>query len=175
MCDYRWYCNLCGQETGDGGCPEHAPSSVPGLQLVECEAHHPRTWLLADDGYPPPCPWCMAENASKAHEGCAHARHRRWRRWKATSRALSALYSLGVITGHRVTYDQYCRGCADGITLGRNRYLLGWPRWKWRCLLVARHWPGEEIIDGICGKCNPWTCCGSSRWEHNDGCPEATA
>lgn len=168
-CDWRWFCSVCDREVGDGGCPDHAPSDVPGLQVVSC-GEHPRTWLLADDGYEPPCPWCVADAASKAHEGCAHARHGRWRRWRITRKVLSNLYGAGVLRGWGSSHDSRCKGCASGIMWGRNSYLLWWPRWKWSCLLGARHWPGAEILNGICGKCNPCGGCGSEGFSHRPGC-----
>lgn len=168
-CDYAWFCNICDREAIGGECPDHAPSAVPGLQLINCD-QHPRTWLLADDGYGPPCPWCLSDDAAKAHDGCAHARHWRWRRWRITHKVLSNLYGAGVLRGWGWGYDSHCRGCATGVMWGRNSYLLGWPRWKWQCLLVARHWPGEEVLAGICGKCNPCPSCGSQRFGHEFDC-----
>lgn len=172
-CEYTRLCGTCGRDVAEAPCPEHAPLSIPGLQLIGCEEGHARTWVLTDDGYPPPCPWCVIDAEARAHEGCEHARHGRWRRWKVTHRALLDLYSLGVVAGYGSRIGGGCQGCATGIRFGRSGYLLGWPRWKWQCLLSARHWPGEEVLRGMCGKCAPWPCCGSTRLAHAGECKEA--
>lgn len=174
LCEWTWQCSACGRDVSAEPCPEHAPREIPGLRLIECEKGCPRTWVLDDDGYEPPCPWCARDMAIEAHEGCEHSHHGRWRRWRIVHRALSRLYVLGIVKGWSSCYSAYCRGCAAHIHWGRSGYLLGWPRWKWRCLLVARHWPGEEVLRGMCGKCCPWPCCGSQESGHKGGCPEAT-
>lgn len=174
-CDWSFICAVCRRDVSAGPCPDHAPLDVLGLRRIECTEGHARTWVLDDDGYEPPCPWCAIASEMKAHEGCEHSHHGRWRRWRIVHRALSRLYSLGIVKGWASSYSPYCRGCAHGIRLGRNGYLLGWPRCKWQCLLAARYWPGEEVLRDMCGKCNPCGLCGSQRHDHNDGCPAVTA
>lgn len=170
LCTWTWQCNGCGRDVSGKPCPEHAPAEVPGLQMIRCEAGHGPTWVVDDDGYEPSCPWCVIADEVKAHEGCEHAAHGRWRRWKVVHRALSRLYALGVVSGHGTVYGRGCHGCATGISFGRNGYLLGWPRWKWQCVLTARHWPGEEVTRKMCGKCNPCPSCGSQRVRHERTC-----
>jgi hypothetical protein len=173
VCDYIRRCSACRADVSETPCPEHAPLHVPGLRLIECAAEpgHGRTWVLDDDGYEPPCPWCVMDKLIKAHEGCEHAGHGRWRRWAVTRRAASRLYGLGVLKGYGIArHYPYCDGCVTHFHWGSNGYLLGWDRWKWRCLLTARHWPGEEIAPGLCGKCAPCPDCGSVTSEHAD-CP----
>jgi hypothetical protein len=175
VCDYTFFCNICGADAGDAPCPDHAPLDVPGLVLVECDAtpQHPRSWVLAGDAYPPPCHWCAYQDLADAHAPCRHARHGAWRRWTITHKMLGWLYALGVIGSRTIIHDRYCDGCTDHIRFGRNGYLLGWPRWKWQCLLQQRHRPGVEILSGICGKCCPCPGCGSVTWEHEHGCEVA--
>lgn len=171
-CDWISRCCVCNADVSMTPCAEHAPHHVPGLRLIECTAEngHSRTWVLDDDGYDPPCPWCVIDQEVKAHQGCEHALHGRWRRWRITQRTVSRLYALGVVKGSTTKYGGGCRGCVSGVRLGRNGYVLGWPRWKWRCLLVARHWPGVEVLREMCGKCNPCPGCGSVADEHPE-CP----
>lgn len=171
-CDWIRRCSVCNADVSTGPCASHAPHHVPGLRLIECEAEnrHGRTWVLDDDGYEPPCPWCVIDQEVKAHQGCEHALHGPWRRWRITQRTVSRLYALGVVKGSTTKYGGGCRGCVSGVRPGRNGYVLGWPRWKWRCLLIARHWPGVEVLREMCGKCNPCPGCGSVADEH-PGCP----
>jgi hypothetical protein len=167
-CDWIRRCSVCNADVSMVPCAEHAPHHVLGLRLIECAAEngHSRTWVLDDDGYEPPCPWCVIDQEAKAHEGCEHALHGRWRRWAVTRRAALRLYALGVSSGHGVAYGRGCQGCVTGFSWGRSGYVLGWPRWKWRCLLIARHWPGEEVLREMCGKCCPCPGCGSVTSEH---------
>jgi hypothetical protein len=171
-CEWTWTCDGCGRDVSAKPCAEHAPADVPGLRRIDCERGHGPTWVLDDDGYEPPCPWCARDDEADAHEGCEHSHHGRWRRWKITHRVLARLYVLGAASSG-TRWGGGCDYCAVSVRWGRNTYLLGWPRWKWRCLLVARHWPGEEFAYGLCCKCSPWPCCGSRVPAHADGCPEA--
>ena len=40
-------CNICGTPVDDQPCPDHAPTAVPGLRLVDCDAE-PRHLLWVD-------------------------------------------------------------------------------------------------------------------------------
>ena len=170
-CDWTFFCSACRWDTVNGPCPEHAPKDVPGLRLIGCDAEPrcARTWVLDDDGYEPPCPWCVQKAFAEAHEGCGHSHHGRWRRWRVTHWLLMKLYVLGAASSG-AKWGGGCDHCVTHVRWGRNGYLLGWPRWKWHCLLVARHWPGEEVCAGLCGKCAPCPACGSERIGHDDGC-----
>jgi len=57
---------------------------------------------------------------------------------------------------------------------GRRPYVLGWPAWKWHCLLRAHHWPGEPIGLGLCAKCAPCPECGSTVAACPPTCPTRT-
>jgi hypothetical protein len=172
ICDYGFTCGSCGRPVDDGPCSDHAPLDVPGLQLAECDTQprHPRTWFLASDGYPPPCMYCSYDVLAENHAGCAHSHHWPWRRWKLTRSAAYRLTLLGVSPGAWIIHDGYCRGCFSGFSPRLSGYLLGWPRWKWSCLFRGRHWPGVQIIAGVCGKCAPCPACGSVVLEHGRGC-----
>jgi hypothetical protein len=176
-CDWIRRCNVCNADVSEAACPDHAPLNVPGLRLIGCDATppHSRTWVLDDDCYEPPCPWCLADQAMEAHEGCEHAGHGRWRRWGITKRLASKLYALGVVSGTGTAWGGGCKGCLTHLSWGRSSYVLGWPRWKWQCVLVARHWPGTEIDGcwGLCGKCSPCPGCKTVTNEHR-GCPYYT-
>lgn len=176
-CDWTFLCSLCGHDMAGGPCPDHTPEDIPGLRLVECgaEPRHARTWLTDDDGFGPPCPWCVIDAAGREHEGCEHASHGRWRRSRAVHRFLSWGYGMGFVGSYGSSYGGGCRGCVAGVRWGRSSYLAGWPRWKWRCLLKARHWPGEEVLDGMCGKCCPCPDCGSQHAACKPGCPAVPA
>jgi hypothetical protein len=107
-----------------------------------------------------------------------------WRRWKTTGALASWGYRMGVIDG-------YTHGV--GITnigwrLGSRPYLLGLSRYARECLRqqarYARfrhqppggwHRPGATCVYGVCGKCLPWHCCGSTSFDHTDDCPEVQA
>lgn len=169
-------CGTCLRDVGDGPCPDHAPREVPGLTLVDCDAE-PRHWLWvhAGDYYPPPCYRCELNRYHEADQDRLRCRHGRWRTLKVLWRFTSWLYALGVLSGTGVrTCDRYPgRWCLSSVSWrGSRPYALGWPTWKWRCVLRMRHWPGEPIGFESCGKCVPWYCCGSTRFDHAEGCPE---
>jgi hypothetical protein len=173
-CEWGFRCGTCGRWLNGDPCPAHAPFDVPGLQLAPCDAmpRHHRTWFLATDtGYEPPCMYCAWDAINQAHAGCDHSHHGTWRRWRITHKVVSRLTRLGVLTGPGFTYSTHCRGCLHGFEWGPGYYLLGWPRWKWRCLLRARHWPGEEVLSEVCGKCAPCPECGSQRIRCYPDCP----
>lgn len=157
--------------------PTPAPvdgATLPQLVRVECGAEPPHDpmWMEYDDEawYPPGCPRCWYEAMRDAHAGCQHSHHRAWRRWKLSKWLAGWAYRLGLIAAYTFSYDAHCHGCMDGFRLksktGRP-YILGWPTWKWGCLLKNRHWPGRYVGFGCCTKCLPCPECGSTEWEHD--------
>lgn len=155
-------------------CRECAASPPAGWQLVECDRDHPVMWM-PDDGwaYPPPCMYCSYAAIAKAHDGCEHSHHGAWRRWKIAHWLDRRAYALGLTAGGGRRWGGGCNSCLTGPRWrGKRSYILGWPRENWRCLLQGRHWPGEQIGMGLCGKCAPWPCCGSTGYEHAVDCPD---
>lgn len=149
-------------------------SSLPRLVKVECvaEPRHAPMWMEYDDEawYPPSCPDCAYVLMRDAHAGCQHSHHGRWRRWRITNVVAGWAYSLGILAGYGSTHDGHCNGCLDGFrwrTLHGRAYLLGWPAWKWSCLLKKRHWPGGYVGFDCCTKCLPCPVCGSTEWDHD--------
>jgi hypothetical protein len=150
------------------------PAALPRLVAVECtnEPPHPPMWMeySEEDWYAPPCYWCAYDMQAEAHAGCRHARHWPWRRWEITKRLASWAYSMGLVAGYGITHDGHCDGCVSGFSVGpraRRVYLLGWPAWKWRCLLTQGHWPGQFIGFDRCTKCCPCPECGSTEPDHD--------
>lgn len=166
-------CGLCPGEHADT-CVHTPVERLDQLELIECAAvpRHHETWTRRDPDawYPPGCPYCWHDQARAEHAGCEHSHHRAWRRWKISSRLASWAYSLGLIAGYGHTYDGHCRGCLDGFVLrprhGRP-YVMGWPAWKWGCVLKNRHWPGQFIGLGCCTKCLPCPECGNTEPDHD--------
>jgi hypothetical protein len=85
-------------------------------------------------------------------------------------------YSIGLSSG----------GChswlSDGTPVtrinwrGKRCYFLGWERQKWRCVLKFHHWPRDwPVAFGLCGRCVPWSCCGSTWRDHAADCTELVA
>jgi hypothetical protein len=88
-------------------------------------------------------------------------------------RAASRVYSLGLSSGSSFCHDGDGTNTVTIHWRGKRCYFLGWPRWKWRCLLKFHHWPGELVgCFDFCGKCVPWPCCGSTVRAHVQGCPD---
>lgn len=151
------------------------PLTLPPLVRVHCDAEppHPPMWMEHDeeDWYAPGCPICWYESARDAHAGCAHSRHLPWRRWKIAHWVVRKAYSLGITSnGGCMTWDGYCVGCWRGswsTFRGRRVYVLGWPTWKWGCVLKNRHWPGQFIGFDSCTKCMPCPECGSTESDHD--------
>lgn len=148
--------------------------SLPRLVRVECgaESSHDPMWMEYDDEawYPPGCPTCWYEAMRDAHAPCAHSRHGAWRRGKFSKWLASWAYRLGLVASYSSTYDEHCNGCMDGFrwSLKSSRpYVLGWPTWKWGCLLKKRHWPGGYVGFDCCTKCLPCPECGSTEWNHD--------
>lgn len=172
-CSWGFACGTCGRSVDGGPCPDHAPLDVPGLLLAECDAQprHPHTFFLATDAYPPPCMYCSYEALLAAHDPCEHSHHGPWRRWRATHKAVHWLSLLGVMSGGWTTHSAYCAGCISHLRFGGSGYVLGWPKWKWSCVLQGHHWPGVLVFAGTCGKCCPCPGCSSVTCEHGYGCP----
>jgi hypothetical protein len=176
-----WACNLCGREIPDGqGCPAHAPRDVPGLRRAECDADpkHPPVWYLDGENYGTPCPSCIyagvAADLAKAKK-TDRCYHWPWRRWSLTHKVAGYLYVTGICaSGGGTRWGNGCDRCQDVLPRlrGKRPYILGVPRETWRCWLVGHHRRGEEVGFGFCGKCVPWTCCGSQREDHAAGCTE---
>lgn len=175
---YAFRCNICGRDLTDGSCPDHAPRDIPGLRLVECDRTPPHVgWVVDAEDYGVPCPWCSLDYETQrvAELEVQRDRHGRWRGWPITFRLARWAYALGVTSGSCYgTCRQAGHGwCVKYVTLrGSRPYVLGWPRNNWRCLLKGRHWPGEHVGFGLCGKCVPWQCCGSRTVEHLPGCAD---
>jgi hypothetical protein len=178
---YEFRCNICGTPTPDAPCPEHAPRDIPGLRLVDCDAQ-PRHWIWVIDAedYGHPCLTCICHEQTESIRELEIARdhHWRWRGWRITGWLNSKAYALGITAGASWgTCSQPGHRCCHrkASWRGKRPYVLGWRREKWACILRYRHWPGEDIgFMGRCGKCVPWTCCGSTGYDHADGCPEDT-
>lgn len=151
------------------------PAAPEGFELVECDAE-PRHWPVYqpddDDFIGMACPYCVNEYTRK--EVNALERRYHWLthplRGLRVSRILGKLYTLGVIAGYGTTSGgpTDCRLCISRIHFtGSRPYILGWPDWKWRCLLTRRHWPGEGPFLGMCGKCLPCPDCGTTKLDHH--------
>ena len=167
-------CNICGTPVDDQPCPDHAPTAVPGLRLVDCDAE-PRhlLWVHDRDDYGVPCYLCQAIEREEKDRAARQCRHWGWRSWRATWWLSLKLYALGVSTGGSITRGDGHDGCVTfGRMRGNSSYLLGVSRDTWRCWLSG-HRRGEPVGFGFCGKCMPWPCCGSIREEHNPTCAEA--
>jgi hypothetical protein len=166
LCGY--ICNQCGRNVDHEPCPEHAPVEVPGLQMVHCDARprHRRMWVLDFEGIESSCPYCQLNQRDERIAYLERCRHWSWRRSRLTRLLAGWAYALGIVAGYAVgvggcPYGHH--GCVYGFRwLGRRSYILGWPRWKWHCLLVAGHWPGPDGGTELCGKCFPCPDCGST-------------
>ncbi|MEU7980513.1 hypothetical protein AB0B63_18515 [Micromonospora sp. NPDC049081] len=166
-------CNVCDTPVDDRPCPQHAPTEVPGLRLVDCKAE-PRhlLWVHDRDDYGTPCYLCAYIEQAEQERQARQCRHWGWRSWKAIWWLSLKLYALGVSKGGSITRGDGHDGCVTfGRLTGNRSYILGVSRDVWRCWLSG-HRRGEPVGFGFCGKCVPWPCCGSSREEHNTGCPE---
>lgn len=166
-------CSICNRPTDEQPCPDHAPTDVPGLQLVECDAT-PRHWLwvLDRDDYGAPCFWCERDRYAEREWQADTCRHWPWRRWKLTRRLASWAYQLGVIAGSGTRTGNGCDWCLYHVSWrGKRPYVLGAARETWRCWHRG-HRRGESVGFGYCGKCIPWPCCGSIRLGHEPGCAE---
>lgn len=170
--DWHYICNLCSRRLDDGPCPDHAPTDIPGLRLVECDAEprHPSVWFVDGDYYEPPCMYCISADQAKRIDYFQRCRHWAWRRTRLFSRITGRAYALGIIGGSGSSYGngEYAHhGCTYGLRWrGKRNYILGWPTWKWSCLLKQRHWPAEFVGLNSCSKCFPCPDCGATRGCH---------
>lgn len=166
--DCYFACNICDRRLDDGPCPDHAPLNVPGLQLADCyaEPRHPRTWALAGDNYGIPCMYCAYDALDERVQYLERCRHWAWRRTKLFKKLAGRAYALGIVGGYGISGGggQYAhRGCAYGFRWrGSRSYILGWPTWKWSCLLRKRHWPAVFVGLESCTKCLPCPDCGGT-------------
>lgn len=173
--DRTWFgCNRCGRDVTDTPCPDHAPLDVPGLVRAQCEAEPPHGpfFVLASDRYDPPCPTCQYTALRDQLDETKRCRHWPWRRWLVTGRAAGLAYRLGLISAYGVNLGvNGCDGCQVGFRLrGRRPYLVGIELEGWRCL--ARGHRRAHVGAGICGRCSPWPCCGSTVEDHAPDCAE---
>ncbi|MFC0626139.1 hypothetical protein [Kribbella deserti] len=162
---------------------DNPPAAPAGFVLIPCTAT-PRHWptYTLDDGDTggdsAACGDCSYADLSSRHQTCNHdINHRAWRQWRAVSWVLGKLYSFGVVSSYGHQWGGGCNRCISGPikwTLFRGPYVLFAQRETWRCWL-AGHRRGVEVGFGYCGKCVPWPCCGSTTWDHADGCPDQTA
>lgn len=167
-------CNVCGLDVGDVPCPEHAPTMIPGLRLVDCTAG-PRhlLWAHDRDDYGYPCPMCVVVQHNAEQSERDRCRHWPWRSWTVTKRAAGWAYTLGAISGYSVGTVNGCNWCVQSTIglRGQRPYVLGVSRETWRCWFRG-HRRGEHVGFGFCGKCQPWPCCGSELQAHVSGCRE---
>lgn len=129
------------------------------------------------------------------HELATMPGRRNWRRWRLTFRAALFLYVSGITyDGGSVSWSpldpwgaQYELPKLSHVrrTEYGRPYVLWMSREVRACLRTqlayARHghqppagWhrPGSADVHGLCGRCMPWHCCGSTDHGHADDCPE---
>jgi hypothetical protein len=158
--------------------------TVPdGMELTDCTAeprHTPVFVPVDEDAWcPTPCPWCMADDHWQRVlklEGAEQVRKHRRHRWYS-NRVVHWLfgwaYQLGIVAAYGYSWNQHCKGCLDYIRVrGRRCYVLGWPTWKWSCLLRSHHWPGDFIGLDSCAKCLPCPTCDSTTAGHEPDCAD---
>jgi hypothetical protein len=154
---------------------DNPPPAPPGMKLIECD-HEPRHWpvytIADEDFYDGPCSDCVGDDYRKQLADLKRKSH--WRdhplRGRVPNWIVSKLCTLGVIASYGTTFggDTGCNWCINGITFrGRRTYILGWPTWKWGCVLKRRHRPGEHVGFGMCGKCLPCPDCGTTKADHD--------
>lgn len=168
---YAFACNICDRSVDDGPCPDHAPTDIPGLRLVDCAAE-PRhlLWVVDREDYGVPCFLCIAQEKWDLDRLAQQCRHWPWRHWRLTGRLASWASALGVISGYGIHYGQGHLGCRTfpNSLRGRRPYVLWVQRETWRCLLKGRH--RRLDVGGLCGRCAPWPCCGSTAVDHLPSC-----
>jgi len=59
-------CNVCRRPVGDGPCPDHAPTVVPGLVKIVCDKGVHHLWTIASDRYDEPCWACLYHDSRAA-------------------------------------------------------------------------------------------------------------
>lgn len=167
-------CSQCERDVTDDPCPEHAPTDVPGLRLVECQSQPKhQLWVLNRDDYGYGCPECRLIPYLEAETAARQCRHRAWRRTRFAGWLSGAAYVLGVFTGGGVSWGDGHDACHSfGRLRGHRSYILGVSRDTWRCWLKGRHRRGEDTgVFGFCGRCLPCDECGSETLAHRADCP----
>lgn len=97
----------------------------------------------------------------------------RTRRIRVMKRLAGSAYVLGLASGCSMGWEGGSAETCNIYWRGKRCYFLGWPRWKWRCVLKRHHWPtSQTVVFDLCGKCCPWPCCGAITHEHAAGCDE---
>lgn len=129
--------------------------------------------------------WLAKSIVSDVVERLSYPNRHNWRRWSATRWLSMRLYTLGVTSsGGGSTScgaDPFRTWVHDlprwqSFRPGPRPYLLGLSREARTCLRLivsghARpHRPGRHDVWGICGVCSPWPCCGSTTFDHAEGC-----
>lgn len=137
-----WSSPRCEHRTTLISCRVCAADPPAGRQLVDCDEGHPVVWVRNDQrGYPPSCPYCLSADLIIAHARCAHARHGRWRSWRPAHWLVGWLAWLGILAAHGTTSGGGCPGCLTFVRWrGQRSHILGWPTWKWECVLVLLGW-----------------------------------
>lgn len=83
-CVWGWVCNFdgCRFRTDDVPCPDHAPTEVPELRLVECQTE-PRHWIWVhlNDDYGHGCQQCAYDRLRTEIEPLRHVARLREHRW----------------------------------------------------------------------------------------------
>jgi len=109
--DCGFLCSVCQRPVDVEPCPEHAPTNIPGLTKVECDAtprHH--WWYLSTDAYPPPCFQCQAFDLQDKLRPPMPT-HWPWRRWKTTHRVVYILARLGIVASGAHWWGEGHEGC----------------------------------------------------------------
>lgn len=169
----NFVCSTCNRLVGEQPCPDHAPTQVSGLRLVDCDANPPHLIFVHDrDDYGADCFQCRLNDYYEKEQQERQCRHWGWRAWRITDRAASLAYQLGIIGSSGNTYGDGHNGCVNGVRFrGPRPYVLGVSRDVWRCWFRG-HRRGEPVGLGMCGKCVPWPCCKAITEEHAAGCPD---
>ncbi|MFI6228577.1 hypothetical protein ACIBCR_14850 [Micromonospora echinospora] len=167
-------CSICGTPVDDRPCPDHAPTQVPGLRLVDCDNEPPHIIFVHDaDDYGVPCFQCRLAEYAEQERQARQCRHGGWHSWRITGRLATLAYGLGITSGNAYSYGDGHDGCVTDIRFrGSRPYILGVSRDTWRCWFSG-HRRGEPVGAGFCGKCVPWPCCGAISEAHAEKCPEA--
>lgn len=96
-----------------------------------------------------------------------------WRYWRIAHRLAGRAYWLGIISGSVLEGSPRGWQLTHVYWRGHRPYALGFDTTNWLPWHVVRyrHLP-NNVGMGICGKCSPWPCCGSTGMDHADQCEE---